>query len=365
MPIDYEAFIHPSDKAALAALKALPGFDFVTKKFMSIIGEKMFKIQTTSSYLKLGPDQMPEIYDVLVRVCKSLGLDVPELYLALDREPNAGTYGDTDIFIVLHSGLLETLSIEQIETVIAHECGHILCHHCLYSTMGRLILSGADIFANDPISGTILAGLQYAFYYWMRCSEFSADRVSAYYYNSPEPVVDLMMSLAGGTRNLPYTANKDAFVAQAAGYKELIDGSAYNRILEFIQYGMIDHPLVAYRAYEIRHFFNEEGGGDENPLLTESGEAKTVCLTVRYEYVKSQNLLKLGGVFDNTPITVTVNGIEKTVPKNESVMWRVPRSLHTMTVTRGNVTLTHGFSIIRNKEIKVIWNAETETLSIE
>ena len=32
----YQDFIHPSDKKALDALKALPGFDYLVKKFMSI-----------------------------------------------------------------------------------------------------------------------------------------------------------------------------------------------------------------------------------------------------------------------------------------------------------------------------------------
>lgn len=41
--IEYTDFIHPSDKKALEALKAVPGFDLVLKKFMSIVGEKCFK----------------------------------------------------------------------------------------------------------------------------------------------------------------------------------------------------------------------------------------------------------------------------------------------------------------------------------
>ena len=104
-------FIHPLDRKALEALKAVPGFDAIVKKFMSIVGEKMFKIESTSSYLQLGPDQSPEIHAILVKICKKLNIHpIPDLFLALDRTPNAYTYGDTDIFIVIHSGLLETNS---------------------------------------------------------------------------------------------------------------------------------------------------------------------------------------------------------------------------------------------------------------
>ena len=97
----YQDFIHPSDKKAMEALKDLPGFDFVVKKLMSIVGEKMFKIENTSSYLQLGSDQLPEVYAMLVKVCKKLNIDpIPDLFLALNRTPNAYTYGDTDISVI-------------------------------------------------------------------------------------------------------------------------------------------------------------------------------------------------------------------------------------------------------------------------
>ena len=126
MAISYTDFIHPSDKKALEALKAIPGFDYLVKKFMSVYSEKINKLQTTSSMIKIGEKQLPQIYNILLKVCKKLEIAPPELYLKLDREPNAYTMGDSEIFIVIHSGLLETLTLAQVETVIAHECGHII-----------------------------------------------------------------------------------------------------------------------------------------------------------------------------------------------------------------------------------------------
>ena len=130
-----------------------------------------------------------------MKVCKRLEIDIPDFYLALDREPNAYTYGDTNISIVITSGLLETMTLKQLETVLAHECGHIVCRHVLYSTMGRYILQGAELFVGGFISRAIVTSLQYAFSHWMRCSELSADRVAAYYHMSSEPVIDVMMAL--------------------------------------------------------------------------------------------------------------------------------------------------------------------------
>ena len=289
--MNYQEFIHPSDQKALEALKALPGFDIVLKKVMSIVLEKVYKINMTSSYLKLGPNQLPEIYNILVKVCNKLNMEIPDLYLSSDREPNAYTSGDTDVFIVLHVGILETMTLEQIETVIAHECGHILCHHVLYHTMGRLLIMAADNLFNGILSKALITPLQYAFSYWMRCSEFSADRVSAYYHGSAEPVIDTMMSLAGGNRNLNYKLNKDVFLQQAEDYKTLIDNSIYDKAIEFMLFGQTSHPVLAYRAYEANEFykrFNEKKGffNTSNEL-----DKKEFNFRIRYEYIKPKGIL--------------------------------------------------------------------------
>ena len=327
MAVFREEFIHPSDKKALDALKAVPGFDLVMKKCMNIIGEKMFKIEATSSYLKLGPDQFPEIYEILVKVCRKLDIAIPDLYLSNDRSINAGTYGDTDVFIVLQSGLIETLNFEQIETIIAHECGHIVCHHCLYTTMGALLMSAAEYFANGFVSTAIVGALEAAFYYWQRCSEFSADRVSAFYHESAEPVVDVMMSLAGGYSNFSMKPNREAFFKQAQEYKVLIDNSAYNKALEILQFWKNDHPLLAYRAYEVDAFYRRYtakylGGSKTMGLLSEKSEIESpikYILRVKYEYIRPKNLLKLGGVFDNEPLSFKIGTKKYAVNKNGSV----------------------------------------------
>lgn len=110
---------------------------------------------------------------MLPPICEKLGIDVPELYLQLNVNPNAYTYGDTEPFIVITSGLLETVPDELIPTILAHECGHIACHHTLYTTMGNLILNGANILGLNELASI---PIQVAFHYWMRCSEFSAVR---------------------------------------------------------------------------------------------------------------------------------------------------------------------------------------------
>ena len=138
-----EQYTHESDRAALKALQAIPGFSALLKGFMNVWNERQQKILNMSSRIRLGENQMRKYYDMLPPVCEKLGIPVPELYLEMNVVPNSYTSGDTNPFIVITSGLLKALPDELIPTVLAHECGHIACRHVLYLTMGRMVLQGA------------------------------------------------------------------------------------------------------------------------------------------------------------------------------------------------------------------------------
>lgn len=256
MAIDPEIFIHESDRAALKALKAIPGFTQILKGFMKIWNEKQFRILNMSTYLNVNDNQMSEYYDMLKPICLKLGIKVPELYIALDPRPNAYTSGDTDPFIVVTSGLLNAFPKELLPVVLAHECGHIVCHHVLYKTMGKMILNGAAEMIG--LSSLLTAPIQTAFYYWMRCSEFSADRVAAVCCGDNDIVTEMCMRLAGYDKNIPFAANKDSFMRQAVEYKKMIDGSAFNKTMEFLMFNRMSHPLNAVRAYECKKWSNTD-----------------------------------------------------------------------------------------------------------
>lgn len=81
----------------------------------------------------------------------------------MDVSCNAGTYGDTNPFIVINLGLFETIPDELIPTVLAHECGHIACHHTLYRIMYNFIVNMAA--TNNNLLGNItLYPIQLAFF---------------------------------------------------------------------------------------------------------------------------------------------------------------------------------------------------------
>ena len=254
MSIDSRFYTHPSDRAALKALKAIPGFHQFVKAFMSVWNEKLFRIENMSNNLRVSEHQMKKCYDMLPPICEKLGIDIPELYIKLDIHPNSYTSGDTKPFIVITSGLIERFPDELIESVLAHECGHIACHHVLYRTMGQILLESANYAASKfAFGGLITEPLIIAFMYWMRCSEFSADRAAIICDGNADRVTNYCMRFAGYEPRCSEEADLNEFMNQAKEYAELMKDSKSNKVMEFLWINLvkkIDHPLNSVRAYE-------------------------------------------------------------------------------------------------------------------
>ena len=328
MALDYNLFLHDSDKAAMAALKAIPGFSQVMKAFMKIWSEQQLRLINMSTNLRLNEKQMAKYYNMLPPICTKLGIDVPELFVELDVHPNAYTYGDTKPFIVITSGLFETLPDELIPTVLAHECGHIACHHTLYTTMGRAILNGASAFVSG-LGNIALYPIQLAFAYWMRCSEFSADRAAIICDGSAEKSTEVMMRFAGYDKDIMADANVEAFMEQALEYKNLVDNNAWNKTLEFILFQNYDHPLNAIRAYEgrewekneryknILEYVSSESSESESKLPVEIFLKKMVCknvtdiearlLTMGFTNIKTKRNTEAVKIKEGNIISITIN----------------------------------------------------------
>ena len=259
--INPEVFMHDSDRKALKAMKAVPGFGLLVKTIMKLFNEYTLRFDNLSTNIRIDENQLPEYHKMLVEICEKLGIDVPEMYLKLDVNPNAYTMGDTKPFVVLTSGLLEHFPSEVIQTVIAHECGHIACHHVLYHTMGDLIIKHAHLL---PLSGINLAlpPLQLAFAYWMRCSEFSADRAAIFYDGSADKLINMCIGFSGYGKNISQDIDIETFIKQAEDYNSMVNDSKFNKLMEFILFKDNDHPLNAVRAYEAREWVNTQAFKD-------------------------------------------------------------------------------------------------------
>lgn len=240
-------FIHPEDAAALRQLESIPGFPALVKKILSLGLEQMQYGVNMASAIRLSPTQLPKLYNRLPPICEKLGIDEPEFYLEMNPIPNAWTFGDTRIYITITSGLVEMMDDEELDAIIAHECGHIICRHVLYHSVARYILSGADSLG---VLGALTVPIQYAILYRYRKSELSCDRCSSIV-TSPEIVSRVMARLAGGPKELTKDINMEEWARQADKYDEIRTDGLWNKTLQLYVTMGLDHPFNAVRVREI------------------------------------------------------------------------------------------------------------------
>lgn len=60
--LDKDQYVHPADRRALAALRAIPGIDTALKKLLEVTGESAIRVIFTASAVKVTEKQCPDLY---------------------------------------------------------------------------------------------------------------------------------------------------------------------------------------------------------------------------------------------------------------------------------------------------------------
>lgn len=252
--LDKEQYIHPADRRALAALKAIPGIDTALKKLLVVTGESAIRVIFTASAVKVTPQQCPDLHAKLQIACTTLGVDMPDLFVQQNPVANAFTGGVERPVIVLYSQLIERLTDEEVLAVVAHEVGHIHAEHVLYLTAARLIeyLAKTAVLAS-PLTGIVkellTLTMRTALLAWARRAELSCDRAALLVTQDTNVIGRTMMKLAGGT--YASKVDYDLFLSQARDFEKNYDEKALDRFWADVITAGLSHPFPVWRVAEI------------------------------------------------------------------------------------------------------------------
>ena len=245
-----DQFRHPLDLEATKSLKQLPGMDLLIRNFLGPVAEQFFYLNNIAASVLVGEQQLPHIHKLLVEACQVLDIEPPQLYVHQHPIPNAYTFAmrGKQPFVVLHTSLIDLLTPEEIQAVIAHELGHLKCDHGVYLTLANIMVLAAGQIPSW--GGAIAQGLQAQMLEWVRCAEFTCDRAALLAIQDPKIIISLLMKLAGGSPTLAPQLNVDAFLAQARAYDD-ISNTQLGELLKSAQTAQLTHPVPVLRAREI------------------------------------------------------------------------------------------------------------------
>jgi heat shock protein HtpX len=159
-------------------------------------------------------------------LCDRMGLPMPRLWVIDQDEPNAFATGRNPAHasVAVTRGLLQFMSDDEIEGVLAHELGHVENRDILISSVAATIAAAITWAAHmafffggsrdddddrgNPIAAIammllapIAAGLiQMAI---SRTREFSADAASAQYTGDPGKLISALRKLEAGSQRIP------------------------------------------------------------------------------------------------------------------------------------------------------------------
>ena len=250
MAYNPEYYIHDLDRKAFAALNAFPKVVKLKELYIENYDEKTAKINFLSEAIRLGPNQMPEIYNLLPPICEKLGIKIPELYYVRSKVMNAATGGSVHPYIYVTSELVEKIPLNLISSVIAHECGHIASKHYLYHSLAMQIMKGVDDSPLGLIPGVrkiLNPALVKAFLFWERCSELSADRAAVLCDGGDQNTIDMLLKIHGYDDAM---VNRDEFLKQAMDLHDFVSDSNANKVIEQMLIQTETHPRLATRVYE-------------------------------------------------------------------------------------------------------------------
>ena len=188
--------------------------------------------------VEVSADQMPRYHAIVADLAQRAQMPMPRIYVSPDPQPNAFATGrsPSHAAVCVNQGILDVLTWEELQGVLAHEISHIRNRDILIGSVAAAVAMGITFLARMAMWGAIFGGgdrdrdnnvvgalalavlaplaagmLQMAL---SRSREYEADRRGALLLGSGEPLARALEKLDRGTRAIPSTVNP----AQAGAY---------------------------------------------------------------------------------------------------------------------------------------------------
>src|SRR6478609_4272897 len=192
----------------------------------------------SANAVEVSAEQMPRYHAIVADLAQRADMPMPRLYVAPDRQPNAFATGRNPqhAAVCVNQGILDVLTWEELQGVLAHEISHVRNRDILISSVAAAVAMGITFLArmamwgamfggggrdrNDNVLGTlalaILAPVAAMFLQMAlsRSREYEADRSGARLLGDGEPLARALEKLDAGARQIPMDVNP----AQATAY---------------------------------------------------------------------------------------------------------------------------------------------------
>src|SRR5579863_868668 len=179
-------------------------------------------------------EQLPRAYEIVERLTQKIGLPMPKIYVIPTESPNAFATGRNPqhASVAVTHGILNLLTDEELEGVLAHELGHVRNRDILTSSIAATLAGAITILARmafwfgaiggmggdrrDREGGGLGALFMLIFapfaamliQLWVsRTREYEADATGAHLTGNPMALASALEKIAATSRRVPFFAS--------------------------------------------------------------------------------------------------------------------------------------------------------------
>jgi heat shock protein HtpX len=233
---------------------------------------------------EVSPEEAPELHGVIDRLCALADMPKPRVAIAYTDMPNAFATGRSASHsaVCVTTGILDRLTAEEIEGVLAHELSHVAHRDVLVMTVAASagIIAGAAtrgaqygaIFGGGDRRGNnnnntggvpiwilvlLLSVVVYAVSFFLtrllsRYRELCADRSGAYLTQKPSALASALTKISGEVASIPQRDLRDVQSMNAFFITPAISGMGLNTLTS-------THPSLEQRLEQLAKVAAELG----------------------------------------------------------------------------------------------------------
>src|SRR6266849_9418417 len=211
----------------LIALVIAGVLNFVSYFFSDRLALAMYRARPVTR------EELPRAYQIVERLTQKIGLPMPKIYVIPTESPNAFATGRNPAHasVAVTQGILNLLSDEELEGVLAHELGHVRNRDILISSIAATIAGAITYLAQMGKFAMIFGGMNrddrdrgggFAALLMLilapiaamliqlavsRSREYEADSTGAHFTGNPYALASALSKLDTYSRRIPMMAN--------------------------------------------------------------------------------------------------------------------------------------------------------------
>ena len=250
-------FQHPSDRAVLAKLEAVPVIPGMIGAIMDTVKLQM-EMELLANSFHVTAESFPKLNAIYQKVCATLCVESPpELYVEYSPGYNAYTTGVDKAIVVVSSAMAADFNDQELTYVLGHELGHYLSGHIKYKMLVRLITGGATMLLGGLAKIAANATFGPLLFLWSRRSEYTSDRAGLLACQDIAGAHRANLRLAGCPPRFIDSLPPDILLKQVEMFDRRVSDSLLGNMFAGLNQLYSTHPRLIERSAELKNWIDE------------------------------------------------------------------------------------------------------------